>query len=378
MIKLSDHYQCSGCAACADVCPVKCIEYRHDALGYLYPVVDAEACVGCGACDRVCPIKPENVSSREPDACLAAWSRDEAIHTSSSSGGMGYQLAREILRNGGVVYGCSSEDPHHVCHIRVDNEAKLSLLQGSKYVQSDTRGIYKLLKNDVVSGCEVLFFGTPCQVSAVKNIFKKNPDNLYAVDLICHGVPSQKMLDDQFALFGRKIGANSPKTVSFRSGTDFRLQMLYDNGQTYACRYWEAPYYRAFFDGFSYRPSCYRCPYASPKRKGDLTIGDFWGIENLSLLPAQALNGVSVVLVSTPKGRRLFDRISSCIEFQERPLREAVNGNDQLRAPVKETFRSKCFRHLYPMLPLDCVVTACVADKKFKTFLHLVAKKIKR
>ena len=377
MIKLSDKYQCSGCSACADVCPVNCIAYKHDTSGFVYPIIDEQTCIGCGACERVCPIRPENVSTQQPHICYATWAKDESIHSTSSSGGLGYALAQEILNRGGVVYGCSAEDPRHVRHIRVDNINGLRLLQGSKYVQSDTQGIYKLLKNDVKSGKDVLFIGTPCQASAVKNLYKRIPDNLYTVDLICHGVPSQQMLNEQIDAIGIKHHLKEPVSISFRKGTEFRLQLKYPDNKSFEEDIWHIPYYRAFFKGYSYRPSCYKCPYAGIKRKGDLTIGDFWGIKDLQDIDGQSRNGVSVVLALTPQGQQLLDAVSSQLVIQTRPIQEAVDGNDQLRHPVKDTLRSKFFRTLYPAVPLGKAVTICVADKKLITLSRIILRKLK-
>jgi H2-dehydrogenase len=373
MLKLSAKYQCSGCAACADVCPAHCIEYKHDASGFTYPVIDAKRCINCGACERVCPIKPENISVHEPETCYAGWTKNETIHRASSSGGLGYILAEAIIDRGGIVYGCSAENPLHICHIRVEDKSDLAKLQGSKYVQSDTRGIYQQLKADVRSGKDVLFIGTPCQASAVNNLFKKSPDNLLIVNLICHGVPSQKMLNAQI----ESISDEKPESISFREGTEYRLKLTFADESVFSFPVWCSPYFRIFLSGYSYRPSCYKCPYAGAKRTGDVTIGDFWGIKNPEALPEQARNGISVILVSTPKGQNLLDSISSMLDMQSRPVKEAVDGNDQLQHPVKDTVRSKLFRALYPALPLRLAATACVADKKFVTLLHIIARKFK-
>lgn len=374
MLKISDKHQCSGCGACADVCPVNCIEYSHDALGFIYPKIDATKCINCGSCDRVCPIKPENLFTRKATNCFAAWANDETVHKTSSSGGLGYILSKSVIDRGGIVYGCSAESPMHIRHIRVDNDSKLALLQGSKYVQSDTRGIYKAIKEDIRKGKEVLIIGTPCQVAAVRNLFRKYPENLYTVDLICHGVPSQKMLNEQI----RTINRGEPQTISFRNGNDFCLRLRYAGKEDFNGSVWSVPYYKAFFKGYSYRPSCYSCPYAGSKRIGDITVGDFWGIKNQQNLPEISRNGISVVLVSTDKGQSLLDTVRPSLAIQTRPIEEAVSGNDQLQHPVKNSFRAKFFRTLYPALPLRSAVLICVLDQKFITFLKIAKRKIKR
>lgn len=373
MLKLANPYLCSGCGACSDICPAHCIAYRHDASGFIYPEINARACINCGACERVCPIQPGNISVSKSETCYAAWAKNEKIHRTSSSGGLGYLLSEAIIEKGGVVYGCTARNPLHIRHIRVTDKAELPQLQGSKYVQSDARGIYQQLKADVRSGIDVLFIGTPCQVSAVKNLFRKSPENLYTVDLICHGVPSQEMLNRQIA----DIHSGKPASVSFRNGNDFRLKLTYSDGTEFSKPVWGLPYYRMFMDGYSYRPSCYKCPYAGSERTGDITLGDFWGIKNPDTLPEQSRNGISAILVSTSKGKRLVDLIKNSIDCHARPVEEAINGNSQLRHPVKETLRAKLFRRLFPTLPLSTATTICVADKKFLTLLRIIAKKLK-
>lgn len=374
MLKINNKYQCSGCAACVDVCPAHCIEYRHDAAGFIYPSIDAAACIDCGACERVCPIMPDNAPIREAGSCFAAWAKDPHIHQKSSSGGLGYILAKSVIGRGGVVYGCTAADPTHIRHIRVEDIEGLAELQGSKYVQSDTRGIYRQIKEDIKSGREVLFTGTPCQVSAVRNLYRKYPENLYTADLICHGVPSQKMLNEQY----RSISRQTPEAVSFRDGNDFQLRLKYTDKKTFLGKYWTVPYYRAFFSGYSYRPSCYRCPYAGDKRAGDITIGDFWGIKEPGNLPEQAREGISAVLVSTPKGQRLLDAVAPDLEIQPRPVQEAVSGNDQLRHPVKDTCKAGLFRTLYPALPLRAAIAVCIVDSKAATLAAMIRRKLRR
>lgn len=371
MLKINNKYQCSGCAACADVCPAHCIEYRHDAAGFIYPSIDAAACIGCGACERVCPIIPGNAATREAGNCFAAWANDQHTHRKSSSGGLGYVLAKSVIGRGGVVYGCSAADPTHIRHIRVEDIESLAELQGSKYVQSDTRGVYRQIKEDIKRGREVLFIGTPCQVSAVRNIYRKYPENLYTADLICHGVPSQKMLNEQFRSISRQI----PESVSFRDGNEYRLKLTYPDRKAFSGSVWSVPYFRVFYKGFSFRPSCYRCPYAGDKRAGDITIGDFWGIKEPENLPEQARDGISAVLVSTPKGQRLLEAITPELEIHSRPVQEAVSGNDQLRHPVKETCKAKIFRTLYPALPLRAAVAACIVDSKAATLARMIKRK---
>lgn len=208
---------CCGCNACMEICPRCCITMIADAKGFHYPKVDTTACVDCGACKKVCPFEEENIKLNIPLTAYAAWNKDREEYLASSSGGAAHVFSSYIIRQGGVVYGCTSEGMH-IRHIRVDSLSNLFKLQGSKYVQSDVRGLFSQVKADLKSGKPVLFVGTPCQVAGLKNYIKWIPEHLYLVDLICHGVPSQQMLNEHI----HHILKTSAEQLSFRKGQLFR------------------------------------------------------------------------------------------------------------------------------------------------------------
>lgn len=152
---------CCGCNACAEVCPKNCIEMIPDRKGFLYPQVNQAACIECGACEKACPFEKGNISLNVPFTAYAAWNKDREQYLASSSGGAAHVFSSHIIKQGGVVYGCSSEGIH-IRHIRVEALSGLHKLQGSKYVQSDVRGLFNQVKNDLKAGKPVLFIGTPC------------------------------------------------------------------------------------------------------------------------------------------------------------------------------------------------------------------------
>ena len=352
---------CCGCNACAEICPKHCIHMVEDTKGFLYPQVDSSICVECGACEKVCPIDTAKSLLMTPLKAFAAWNKNRKEHLSSSSGGAAHVLSSHILDTGGVIYGCTANGID-VRHIRIDNKSELYKLQGSKYVQSDVRGLFKNVKDDLKNGKPVLFIGTPCQVAGLKNYIGSNVEHLYLVDLICHGVPSQKMLHDHIKHVAkeRKI-----QYISFRKGNDFTIS-LKAPGFIYDANVWREPYkdlyMKGFMDGMTYRPSCYKCPFACSKRASDITIGDFWGLKNAELLPKEIKDGVSVLLSMTDKGLNLIQAVENNMYINERSVDEAVNGNTQLRHPSIQGRRSHLFNILYPILSFDTAMNIVVAD----------------
>lgn len=355
---------CTGCSACANLCPKGCIEMKEgDSLGHIHPFIDQKSCIDCGVCKKVCPaLHP--LSLIEPKTAYAGLDKCEAEYLSSTSGGAASAMSRAIIRGGGVVYGCSMLEGVDVQHIRVESEDELYKLKGSKYVQSNIKFCFRDIKNDLLKGIDVLFIGTPCQVAGLKSFLNKEYINLYTSDLICHGIPPQ-------AFFKRHINKITrgviPDEIIFRKGT--YLLSLVKGGKEIYCstlfkeRYRDI-YYNTFFDGYTYRDSCYTCIYACPRRVSDITIGDFWGLK--TELPVNHDNGCSVLLPNTIKGNKLIKLISSDFYLFERLISEAVNGNAQLKYPVHQDFRIKIFRKICPFIGISTSYKICVLDHIFK------------
>lgn len=342
---------CTGCGLCASLCPQQCIEMRSvDKLGHLYPHIDVSLCTDCGKCRKVCP-SVGKVTLTSPVTAYAAWAKDTDDYKSSSSGAASSVMARQIIRKGGIVYGCALLPGVEVKHIRVDKEKDLRLLKGSKYVQSDIREVLSLIKNDVGSGSPVLFIGTPCQVAAVRKLFGTQPCNLFLADLVCHGVPSVNLLRRHI---DRIIPFQTCHSITFREGNNFCLKLI--SGDDRATAYesyldterYKDFYINSFMDGYTYRESCYGCRYASPERVGDVTVGDFWGLgksASADMIPDHP-DGCSLVMPISAKGHRLVEEIKPEMNIFERPVSEAVEGNDQLRKPVRKGPRKILYRAL--------------------------------
>ena len=278
-------------------------------------------------------------ASQSRKTCLAAVGSDDNELMLSSSGGAFSVLARRVIARGGVVYGHAFDDGLHVNCVRAENLDELAAMRGSKYVQSDMGDAIASVGRDLSAGREVLFSGTPCQVDGLLAFLGGPRNGLLTVDIVCHGVPSQAFFSDcmgeEFADWllslrfrdkreGWGCGGATILHAGIEKDVPFSPEISY--------------YYKRVLAGDVYRESCYRCPYAGGERPGDFTIGDCWGIDvNSSGLDAR--RGISLVIANTAKAEELIPYIKSETSWAERPLEEAVRGNDQLmhRTPRPES-----------------------------------------
>ena len=380
MDKICDKDICTGCGLCASICPKNSIKMvTIDKLGHLYPQIDQKKCVDCGLCKKKCPSLNTPIQTA-PITAYAAIAKDNEEYHSSTSGGAASVFSRYIIERGGVVYGCAvveDDDVIDIRHIRVDNIDELYRLKGSKYVQSRITESIPLLKEDIKKGYDVLFIGTPCQCAAIKKLYNKTPDNLYLVDLICHGVPSLSLLKRHIrnVLQNHKI-----ITLSFREGNEYKLSLNVNTERAY-CKSMLTDrfsdfYYDTFIDGVTFRESCYTCRYAKPYRCSDITIGDFWGLNKDAVqdFPEHS-KGTSVLLPITDKGVDLIDATKTKLYIKERIVDEAVKGNHQLQYPINKGWRTKMFRYLAKSLRLETAYKISIWDRIVRNSLRKLTKK---
>jgi F420H2-dehydrogenase, beta subunit len=380
MDKICDKDICTGCGLCASICPKNSIKMvTIGKLGHLYPQIDQEKCVDCGLCKKKCPSLNTPIQTA-PITAYAAIAKDNEEYHSSTSGGAASVFSRYIIEKGGVVYGCAvveDDDVVDIRHIRVDMIDELYRLKGSKYVQSRITEIIPLLKEDIKNGKEVLFVGTPCQCAAIKNLYNKTPDNLYLVDLICHGVPSLSLLKRHI----RNVLPNKQiNKLSFREGNEYKLSLNVNTESAY-CKSMLTDrfsdfYYDTFIDGVTFRESCYTCRYAKPYRCSDITIGDFWGLNKDAVqdFPEHS-KGTSVLLPITDKGVDLIDATKTKLYIIERIVDEAVKGNHQLQHPINKGWRTKMFRYLAKSLRLETAYSISIWDRIVRNSLRKLTKK---
>lgn len=218
MIDIKDKADCCGCTACASICSKGAISMQPDALGFMYPQIDQTKCIDCGLCDKVCAFNDNYDRSLNLPSpfCYGARHKNKKELEDSRSGAAFIAISDYILRQGGVVYGAGYTNHFRVIHKRATNQKERNEFKGSKYVQSDLNGVFKEIKKDLKEGLLVLFSGTPCQTAGLNAyIGKRLRNNLFLIDIICHGVPSPYVWRDYISYLEKKHGS-SICWVSFR------------------------------------------------------------------------------------------------------------------------------------------------------------------
>lgn len=346
---------CFGCMACVDKCPKQCIKIKEGKLGHLFPDV-SEGCIDCGLCLKVCPVESIPIFSPAINT-WAVWRNDDTLRSESSSGGMAAAISEYVVKSGGVVYGCAFIPEFSFKHVRCATTDDLQRLKGSKYVQSDMHGVYKSISMDLKKGFRVLFIGTPCQVAGVKTFFKNVPDNLFTIDLVCHGVPSVKILKESLP---KDILHKHIDSVEFRVNTKFHFSAKSGiSGTVFERPLSRDLFMKAFFKALTYRDSCHTCKFAREQRVSDITLGDFWGLDESVTKDTE--KGVSLCIVNTEKGRQLFNETDGITKI-ERPVSEAISGNKQLQKPMRANLRTRLFKALYPKLGFKWSVICSIPE----------------
>lgn len=336
---------CVGCGACKAVCKVDAVSLTRNQGGFIKAFNDTNKCVNCGMCSNVCPI--ENIPSKSAPQNVFAFKANDEIRKNSTSGGAGTALAEAVIKNNGSVYGAYLDDNFHLRHIRTDSVEDIGLLHGTKYIQSDMTGVFESLKNDLLNENPVLFIGTPCQIASVRNFVSKeklDARKLYLCDIICHGVPSPKVFKDYIAWLDKteKDGVKKyyfrNKAVSWRgdsSAAETKTSDFIHDKNTSA-------FLNMYYSNNITNEACFECRFTSQDRVSDLTISDFWGIENDNPEFEDKL-GVSMVMVNTSKGKVLFDMLEG-----EKTVANIENAKQpQLKQPPSKPQDYDEFRQNY-------------------------------
>lgn len=310
-----------------------------DALGFLYPKVDKSKCTECGLCTKVCKFKNGDTIENHFGKPLAYAARHKDINEikKSRSGAVFITLAHFVLDKGGVVYGAGYSDHFRIVHKRATNFSECEEFRGSKYVQSDLTGVFKSIRNDLLSEKTVLFSGTPCQTNGLYHFLgKKLRENIILVDIICHGVPSPNVWQDNLANLEKKYKSRITR-VNFRNklkyGWDKHVETYtFENGKSIDCN----EYSRLFIQDIVLRKSCGICPFANTNRPSDITIGDFWGWESIDADFNKDNMGCNLLYINTDKGVRVFNEVKDILDIIPTKLENTLQPNLKSPSPIDQ------------------------------------------
>ncbi len=343
-IKLANHQDCTGCGACVDACPKNCISFKKEGL-HDYPII-ADSCVKCGKCMSVCPIlNKENRDMVSMQRYYCAWNENMTDRLTSTSGGAGSAMATWANINGYYVCGAGFDNRWYLRHVITNDKEALEAFKGSKYLKSDTLGIFRKVKELIASGNRILFTGTPCQCDAMEHyLTDKEKGNLITLSIICHGVNSPVVWGDYVNYLEKTNGSKLVK-YNFRSkskgwrhdrggGGKLRVFSEFSNGKKSDVPSWRNLFHCWF--GFHYilRPSCFHCPYRKKERTTDIVIGDFWGL-NKVLPSLETKAGASVVITTSDKGEQFLHSCENLqlIQVDASATEKVLKGFVEKRAP---------------------------------------------
>ena len=404
-ILIKEKENCCGCSACAERCPKQCISMREDEEGFLYPLIDETICIDCGLCENVCPVINQS-EVKKPIVVFAAKNPNDEIRMKSSSGGVFTLLAEKIISEGGVVFGAKFSADWNVVHCFTENIEGLEGFRGSKYVQSAIGNSYKQTENFLKNGRKVLFSGTSCQIAGLKNYLHKTYNNLFTVDVICHGTPSpsvwRQYLDSIIhpkGVVGKNSVSLSLNEIPVLSGISFRDKSTGWKKYGFVLRKRSAygadkntvssplndsfsfvketldvnVYMQGFLHNLYLRPSCFYCPSKKGKCGSDITLGDFWGIQNYHPEIDDDC-GVSCVLLNTEKGRQIYESLGvlnySCT------YEEILRGNPSLEHSVTKPKQSTAFWKRFGNEDFSVIVYSLIKSMQ-PSFLRRIVRKIK-
>lgn len=334
MTLFTDKKDCCGCTACMNICPKAAIIMQPDEEGFLYPSIEISKCIECNLCKKVCSFQNgyDVSNSLEKSIIYAVKNKDLDTRMRSRSGGVFVAIANNVIENNGIIYGVGYEQKFVVCHKKIQDKHKIKEFQGSKYVQSDLKRIYYDVKMELLKNRYVLFSGTPCQVAGLFSFLgsKINTDKLVTIDLVCHGVPSPLMWKEYIDFCEKKYKGEVTK-VDFRDkeyGWNTHFETVVVNNKKYKNNL----YTNLFYLHSMLRPACHNCRYTNFERISDITIADFWGIDKC--MPEFNDNkGVSLVLINTNKGNKLFQKIQGELHYKVSRKEDCLQP--QLQYPSK-------------------------------------------
>lgn len=381
MINITDKTLCNGCNTCTVVCPIEdCITMDMDNEGFFFPEVNLETCVDCDKCDKVCPYIPEfTMKKKEPlryekPLIYASYTKNHEVRLDSTSGGIFSELAFKMFEQDGYVGGAVYNEDYSVSHILTNEKEKLDEIRSSKYVFSLTDDLFPQVKKQLKNGYKVLVCGAPCQIDGLYTYLKKDYENLITCDFICKSVNSTTVfqkyiewLEIKYQSKAKKIKAKD-KTTGWHK---FGMRVDFENGNSYVADRYHDPFFVGYLQTELFTmEACFNCEFRGFPRKADITLADFWGIENVDKSMDQDL-GTSLIIVNSEKGKDYYDSLGDAIVSKEYTLKDAEPGNSALYETPR-TYDKELRKRFYTDLdkyPFDIIAKKYFPMPNFKSKL---------
>lgn len=341
--------KCTGCQACRASCSKGAISFQENEHGHIHPVIDESECTECGKCINVCPVNHPIKKYPAATIAYAGWIKDKKNRIYSTSGGLSYLLSKTIVEQNGAFCGVcwkNQKAEHAICEKKED----LHVFQGSKYTHSDLRDTFKEIKQLLQAERKILFTGTPCQVAGLRSYLHKDYPTLYTVDIVCHGIPSNRLLRDRI----KSIENEHQKRIidirfRHKSPDQYTTNMKYtfEDNNCVMHSYSKDPFSRCFVENYALRINCFKCEYASLERVSDITLADFWGYIPKKIKYYSFRKGTSLIIVNSHKGQTLMNALKGLIVIEKRPISDAIKSNQNLSKSQQKPNDYEEFWHAY-------------------------------
>lgn len=330
--KTQDKFSCYGCGACKNICPKGAITMKEDNEGFIYPVIDKKKCIDCKLCVKTCIYKNDKLfeNQLEEKPVYAAINKNDEIRKNSTSGGMFTEFYKHIIKEGGSVIGVKLNNKNEAIYDIATTLEECESFRGAKYVRANINNMYPKIKELLTSNKPVLVSGTPCFIAGLKSYLKKEYNNLYLVEIVCHSNSSPKVYK-KYLEYLEKENSSKVKNVQFRAKDeggwrDSKIKITFENGKEIRESVYKNIYVNSFLKGRISRPCCYNCEFSSKDRVGDITIGDYWGIEN-QIKEMDDNKGTSLVIINTKKGNDLFEKVKENLKIEKTDINLGLKSN---------------------------------------------------
>ena len=348
---------CTGCAACYSICPVKCITMVPDEEGFLYPTA-SEACINCHLCEKVCPMNQSKLKNDHKKQAVAALTKDYEIWKRSASGGAFSEICRTWADENTLIVGAAWHGLK-VHHIGVLGFKNITPLCKSKYISSAIDNSFIYIQQHLRKGHKVIFCGCPCQVDGLVHFLRnKKHDNLLLIDLICHGQGSPAVFEASMEVLSKQLDA---KVINYQFRAKRRVHecdYLALVETTKARQYiLNDPYIQLFLSQNAIRPSCGKhCQYRNPNRPSDLTIADYKGLTKIFPQLLGTKKNYSTIISNTQKGEHALNMLNQVMKIYPSTINDIIKYNPLFAHQTSFSENRNQFFHDFKQDPQNAIL----------------------